>query len=418
MSLGDHPVMTILSALARLAPVALLMAATGSPASAAERPKVRAVTAFITIDAKSYPAQFESAVAFLDDARARYRKAGFDVETIRIATQPYSEYTRGLSHDEALALLRRIDAISARLNFSPSIGPAMLHDGDDDAPVALLADLLTQPSRINACLVTAADDGIHWASLHRAARLIKEISQRSPRGQGNFNFAAIAMLKPNGPFFPGAYHVGAGHLFSVGLESANVVGEVFAQYHEPRAAQKALTDALSLPLREAEGVALQIAAASGWAYAGIDPTPAPLGEVSIGRAIESFTGSPFGASGTMTAAAVITRAVQSTTVKRVGYAGLMIPVMEDAVLAQRWAEGTYTADSILAYSAVCAAGLDTIPLPGDISEAHLEQILSDLTTLAYKWNKPLAARLLPVPGKTTGARTEFDDPRMANTTIH
>jgi uncharacterized protein (UPF0210 family) len=29
-------------------------------------------------------------------------------------------------------------------------------------------------------------------------------------------------------------------------------------------------------------------------------------------------------------------------------------------------------DSLLAYSAVCAGGLDTIPLPGDISEERLE----------------------------------------------
>jgi len=39
------------------------------------------------------------------------------------------------------------------------------------------------------------------------------------------------------------------------------------------------------------------------------------------RAIESFTGGPFGMSGTMTAAGIITRAVQSVPVKRVGYSG-------------------------------------------------------------------------------------------------
>ncbi len=385
---------------------------------AAERPKVRAITAFIDIDAKSYRSQFESTVQFLNSARASYTKAGFEVETIRIATQPFPQYTHGLSYAAALTLLRNIDALSAKLNFSPAIGPAMQQDSDDTAPIDLLADLLSQPSRINATLITASDDGIHWGSIQQAARLIKAVGQRSAHGQGNFNFAPVAMLKPYGPFFPAAYHLGGSHHFAVGLEGANVVTEVFQHNHDPRTAEKALAEALTIHLQKAEAIAIEIAKTSNWTYAGIDPTPAPLGEVSIGRAMEAFTGSPFGSPGTMTAAAVITRAVQSIAIKRTGYAGLMIPVMEDAVLGRRWAEGTYTADALLAYSSVCAAGLDTVPLPGDITEAHIAQILSDVATLAYKWKKPLAARLLPVPGRKSGEMTEFNDPRMANTKIH
>ena len=68
-------------------------------------------------------------------------------------------------------------------------------------------------------------------------------------------------------------------------------------------------------------------------------------------------------------------------------------------------------------SAVCAGGLDTIPLPGDISEARLARILGDVASLAWKWRKPLAARLLPAPGKKPGERTAFDDARMANTVV-
>ena len=162
---------------------------------------------------------------------------------------------------------------------------------------------------------------------------------------------------------------------------------------------------------------MKVAALSGWAYAGIDPTPAPLGDVSIGRAIEAFTGGPFGASGTMTAAAIVTRAVRAAPVQQVGYAGLMVPVLEDNVLAKRWEEGTFNIDSLLAYSAVCASGLDTVPLPGDISEQQIARILGDVASLAYKWQKPLAARLLPAPGKKAGDRTEFEDSRMANTTV-
>jgi uncharacterized protein len=387
-------------------------------AAADQRPKVRAITAFIDVDAQSYASQIEDTVRFLNAAREQYRKAGFEVESIRIATQPFPQYTHGLSHEAALSLLHNIDELAGKLKFAASIGPAMLHDNDDPAAVALLADALATPSRLNASLVTADEDGIHWNGLHQAARLIKAVSERSTHGQGNLNFAAVAMLKPYGPFFPGAYHLGgASRTFAVGLEGANVVARAFQEDHDPRTAEKHLSDALNAPLMDAEKTAQQIASASGWNYAGIDPTPAPLGEVSIGHAMELFTGARFGEAGTMTAAAVITRAVKSVQVKQVGYSGLMVPVLEDAVLCKRWAERSYTIDSLLAYSAVCAGGLDTVPLPGDISEEKLARILSDVATLAYKWHKPLAARLLPVPGRKAGGRTEFNDPRMANTII-
>jgi uncharacterized protein (UPF0210 family) len=203
----------------------------------------------------------------------------------------------------------------------------------------------------------------------------------------------------------------------LGLEGANVVADTFAQYREPLEAEKQLSAALARHLRAAEAVATKVSGSSGWTYAGIDPTPAPLGDVSIGRAIESFTGAPFGAGGTMTAAAIVTRAVKSVPVKQVGYSGLMVPVLEDNVLARRWEQGTFNIDSLLAYSAVCAGGLDTVPLPGDISEEQLARILGDVASLAYKWQKPLAARLLPAPGKKAGERTEFEDSRMANTIV-
>jgi len=396
----------------------LALVASTAVLTAGPRPKVRAITAFIDVDAQNYTRQIEDAVKFLNSARDTYVAAGWEVETIRIATQPFPEYTKGLSHADALAVLHGIDALGARLQFTPAIGPAMWNDADPAGPVDLLIDFLATPGRTNASLITAAEDGIHWNAIRQAARLVKAVSQRSTHGQGDLNFAAIAMLKPYGPFYPGAYHAGGTRVFSIGMEGAGVVGEVFAQEHDPRAAEKKLADALTQHLRQVESTAVEVAKRSGWTYEGIDPTPAPLGEVSIGRAIESFIGAPFGSSGTMTAAAVITRAVQSVEVKRVGYSGLMVPVLEDAVLAKRWAEGTYTLDALLAYSAVCAGGLDTIPLPGDISEDRLARILSDVATLAYKWQKPLAARLLPAPGRKSGERTQFEDSRMANTVIH
>jgi uncharacterized protein (UPF0210 family) len=381
------------------------------------RPKVRAITAFINIDSTNYASVVEDAVKFLNTAREAYRGAGFEVETIRVVTQPFPKYTSGMKRPEALALVRKYSELGVKLGFAPNIGTAMVGDGDSAEPVDLLAEILSSGIKVNASLIVAAEDGIHWRAIRQAARMVKAVSAGSPHGGGNLNFAVTAMVKPYGPFYPGAYHLGTGHTFAVGLEGANVVADVFAQYQEPLEAEKQLSAALARHLRAAEAVAMKVAGSSGWTYAGIDPTPAPLGDVSIGRAIERFTGAPFGAGGTMTAAAIITRAVKSVPVKQVGYSGLMVPVLEDNVLAKRWEEGTFNIDSLLAYSAVCAGGLDTVPLPGDISEEQIARILGDVASLAYKWQKPLAARLLPAPGKKAGDRTEFEDSRMANTVV-
>jgi uncharacterized protein len=398
---------------------ALIAAAAPAPRAAGTvKPRIRAITGFVTIDRTSYPAQLEQTVAFLNTVRDAVKAAGYEVGGVRISTQPFPDFTRGLGRDDALAMLRRINDLAGTLRFNGNVGPAMVKDTDDVAPVDLITEILSAPgNRLNANIIVAADDGVHWNAVKQAARIVKAVGERSPHGQGNFNFGATAMLKPYGPFYPGAWHAGGGpRTFAIGLESANVVMDVFARERDPRTAAKALTDALAVHLRAVESAAKHAADGSGWTYAGIDPTPAPGGQNSIAAAIESFTGAPFGAPGTETASAIITRAVKDVPVKQTGYSGLMIPVLEESVLTRRWTEGTYSLDSILAYSAVCAGGVDTVPLPGDTSEAAIASIIGDVATLAFKWNKPLAARLLPAPGKKAGELTEFSG-ALANAII-
>jgi uncharacterized protein len=91
--------------------------------------------------------------------------------------------------------------------------------------------------------------------------------------------------------------------------------------------------------------------------------------------------------------------------------------MEDDLLARRWEEGWLGVDQLLAYSAVCGTGLDTVPLPGDSSVGQLTALICDMATLAVRLKKPLSARLLPVSGKSAGERTDFSSPYIVNTLI-
>lgn len=383
------------------------------------KPKVRAITAFVRLDSKNCQTKLADALAVLHKTKAEFESQGYEVETIRFTTQPLAELTSGLSEDQALAFLGQLDKIAVKETVDANIGPAMLHDTDDPATMHLLERALSTLPHLNASAIIADDTGIHWKTIARTTELVKYVAVHSPHAQGTFNFAATAMLKPYGPFYPGSWHNGPGGQFAIGFEGANIVRDVFAKDKgNAEAATRDLTAALTTHARAADAVGNQIAAVTGWTYMGVDPTPAPLGDVSIGAAIEAFTGARFGSSGTLTASRIITAAVKAVPVKQTGYSGLMVPVMEDKLLAQRWAESAYNIDSLLAYSSVCGTGLDTIPLPGDVSAEQMNRIFSDVASLAIKWNKPLSARLQPIPGKKAGDRTEFDDPFLFNTTIH
>jgi uncharacterized protein (UPF0210 family) len=388
-------------------------------ASDAIKPKVRTITAFLRLDRSKYEEQIDEAMRVLSAAKAEFARRGYETQTVRIVTQPFAELVKGLSDVQALSFLRSLDDLSQKDGFMPNVGPAMLHDTDDPAAMRLLAQVLSTLPHLNASAIIADDDGIHWKAIRESAKLVHYVADHSVHSQGTFLFAATAMLKPLGPFYPGAYHTGAGKQFSLGFEGASVVQQVFGSTHADFDASVAeLTRQLTIHARVGEEVGNAVGASSGWEFVGVDPTPAPLGDASIGDAIEQYVGSPFGSNGTMTAALAITTAVKGVKVKQVGYSGLMLPVMEDKRLAQRWAENTYEIDSLLAYSSVCGTGLDTVPLPGDVSEDRLAKIFSDVASLAWKWHKPLTARLQPVTNKRAGDKTDFDSQYLFNTTLH
>jgi len=301
-----------------------------------QKPKVRAITAFVKLDRERHAAQIAETLGMLRKGKAAIERTGYDVQSIRIVTQPFPDYTRGLTPAQTLAFMRQYEALAAKEDFVANIGPAVLHATDDLGNVARLTEILSHTKDLNASAVVADEHGVRWEVVRATARLLKEVAARTPRSQGTFNFTATALVPEYTPFYPGAWHAGEGRRFSIGLQAANGVEEVFADNPgNAEATREKLAAAMSTHCKQLEQTARAIEKDTGWTYEGIDPTPAPLKDVSIGAAIEKFTGARFGSSGTLTAAALITQALQSLPVKRVGYVGLMLPVLEDARLAQR-----------------------------------------------------------------------------------
>jgi len=386
-------------------------------ATAAVKPKIRTVTAFINLDPAQYEQQVADTLQMLRRAKTTFESRGYEVETLRIATQPFPEYTKGMSTQQAVAFFQKYDELAEKEKFAAGIGPAMLNADDPESQADLLAKILAVTKHLRGSIVIAGDDGVRWKAIGAAARAIKKLEDETEHSQGNFNLGAIAVVPPYSPFFTAAYHTGFGHQFAIGLESANIVEAAFQHAPDIESAKRKLTDILTEQASDIERHANRVDQETGWRYMGIDLSPAPLKEVSIGAAIEELIQQPFGSAGTLTAAGTITTAVKNVPVKQTGYNGLMLPILEDSRLAQRWSEGRVSLEGLLSYSAVCGTGLDTVPLPGDVTIEQLDMILADVATLAVKWHKPLSARLLPVKGKGPGDMTEFDDPFLVNSTI-
>jgi uncharacterized protein len=384
---------------------------------ATAKPKIRTITAFIRLDRQNYASQIADALAMLNEAKFGFRLSTYEVETVRITTQPFPEIIKDLSNEQALDFFHELDRLAQRDGFALDIGPAMIADTDDPGRADLLAQIIATTQSINGFIVIADGSGIHWNAVRAAARVIKYLEEHTTHSEGNFRFAAGAFPPAIAPFYPVSHTSGAGHQFAIGMESANIVQQVFATKPDLSTASEQLAEALGSEAQKVEVVGHMIETKTGWHYEGIDLTPVPLKDISIGAAMESLIRNPIGSPGSLSTALVITSAIRRIQVKQAGYSGLMLPVLEDSVLARRWEGGTISRDSLMSYSSVCSTGLDAIPLPGDISLHDLESIIGDVASLAVKWHKPLSVRMLPVAGKHVGEMTEFGSPYLVNIKI-
>src|SRR6478736_8914222 len=95
------------------------------PAAAKHKFRIRTITAGVNLDSTSDLKTIESAIDFLQKARKRFEDEGYEIQTVRIATQPFSQYLNGKSRAAALDDLKRIDGVLSEKNVILSIGPVI-----------------------------------------------------------------------------------------------------------------------------------------------------------------------------------------------------------------------------------------------------------------------------------------------------
>ena len=388
---------------------------------------IRSITCFVNVgDPATQSDTVRAAGRLVREASAALESAGFPVQTTRLATQPLS-----LLPAEPLELAVELWPQCADAGFEYlSLGP-VLADGPDADPSGLsfsgqsLSRLTAIPDLIRATqsvfagvLVARKGRGLHLGAIQRTARIVREIAHSTELGFGNLRLAMLANVGPHTPFFPAAYHDGGPPALAIATESADLAVAAFSEAGSLDEARGRLVAAVQAAARQIVAQVHSLAERHGYRFAGIDFSLAPFPEEarSIGTAVERLGVDRFGAPGTLFVASLLTDCLRRAAgaYPCCGFSGLMLPVLEDATLAARSREGLFTVNDLLLYSAVCGTGLDTVPLPGDVSEEELASILLDVATLALRLDKPLTARLMPIPGAKSGDLTAFDFPYFAN----
>ena len=385
--------------------------------SAARLPRIRALTAGVDLESLDDLGPVERAIDRLGRARVRLEAEGFEVQLPRLALPPRLARLDPGARQASLAIVRELDALAGAAGCVISVGPVVADDGPAPGVADWIADLVGATRHTFTSVVIASPEGgVHRQGARLAAEAMRAIAAVTPDGLGNFRFAAAARIPAGTPFFPVAHHHGAPSI-AAGLESAHLVHDAVLDTARPRDLERRLLDVLGPPAMGVERILDGIARDERIQYLGVDTSPAPLGDASIGAAIEALANAPFGDAGTLDACAMITAALRTLPVRTCGYCGLMLPVLEDDVLAARASEGRFGIRELLLYSSVCGTGLDVVPVPGDTPAAALERLLLDVAALSTRLDKPLSARLLLAGGLTAGETTDFDSPYLTNSRV-
>lgn len=385
---------------------------------------IRSVTCFLTVSASEFQEDINQVGHLAAEVRTALESGGFPVQTSRLATQPLSRLP-----GDPLSLAEELWGRCVDAGFEYlSLGPVLVDTpGSDSSALGqgdeTLARLEAVPQIIQSTdsvfasvLVASRAHGLNLLAIRHTARIIEQIAQTTELGFGNLRLAALANVGPHIPFFPAAYHDGGPPALAIATEAADLAVRAFSESGSLEEARGRLIAAVEAAGRRITDLVRPLTEQYRVRFIGLDFSLAPFPEEtrSIGAAIERLGVDRFGAPGTLFAASFLTECLRRADYPHCGFNGLMLPVLEDAVLAARSQEGLFTVNDLLLYSAVCGTGLDTVPLPGDIEAEELAGILLDMAALALRLDKPLTARLMPIPRARAGEPTQFDFPYFAN----
>jgi len=379
---------------------------------------IRALTGFLDPGWPVDSHLISDLAACLTAARQLLAEAGYPVQSLRLATPPPAEFSKPVPPSALGALARQLEAecFVHGIDYA-ALGPALPEEPDG---YAAIPEVLASTENIFASgLFADPESGLSFPAARACAQTIIDSATVSPDGFANLRFAALANVPAGAPFFPAAYHRGGPTALAVATEAAELAVDALRDVPSLATARRRLVSMIEAHAAAITRFTQRVAAEREVHFLGIDFSLAPYPEHarSLGTAMEALGLPAAGLAGTVAAAAFLTDCLDQAQFLRTGFCGLLLPPLEDDTLAARAAEGSLTITDLLLCSAVCGTGLDTLPLPGDTTVDQITALLIDLGALALRLDKPLTARLMPIPGKAVGDEVHFDFPYFADSRV-
>lgn len=380
--------------------------------------KIRSITSFINPGWPLNERPLQDCAGLAAAARLEFERSGYEVQTARLATPPFAQFLTKVDGPTLIRLAVELEKLASQFGIQYiSLGPAL----PENLPhFELIPQVIAATQNVFLTgSMTTADGGVSLPAVRLCARVIHQIAPLSSDGFANLRFAALAGVPAGAPFFPAAYSGNGKPAFALALEAADLAVEALSSADSLAQARTALIGTIEHHAGSLTRIARGLASRFEFEFGGLDFTlaPFPTEAGSIGTALERLGLPGFGRHGSLAAVAFLADTLDRARYQKTGFNGMMLPVLEDAVLARRTADGLLTVKDLLMFSAVCGTGLDTVPLAGDVSVDQLNALLLDLASLALRAGKPLTARLMPIPGKQPGDPTEFDFPFFANSRV-
>lgn len=366
---------------------------------------IRSITIGLPLETLSTAEIDERVHALIEAAAGTLGQRGLAPRTARF-TLPASG-SEGEAEGVLLSKLRWVDELARTTGVRWFCLPLdFVSPGPRRGRIQAALDGIVRFERMFLNLMLAAERRIAVNAVHDVAKLVLDVSRKSSNGFDNFRVGASMNCPANAPFFPFSRHEGSNVGFSFALETTQLALEAVGSTgapHDAGAVRDRIVAAVAPRLAEIDRLGERLAEASGTEYRGLDASfaPMPAEGVSVATLVEQIIGAPIGSSGSVYATVFLTDALRTALAvsgaRAVGFNGVMYSVLEDPVLAASNNKRRITIDALLASAAVCACGLDMVPVPGLSFAEEIGAVILDVAAFSCALDKPLGVRLLPIP---------------------
>ena len=230
--------------------------------------KIRSITVFCQPGFPPNRLLLQQLGIFAGHARKLYEQAGYEVESLRLATPPFVSFLSPENLVEA-ALTLAIETHAEGFEYI-SLGPV---PADRPDLLQFIPRVLAQTQNVFfSAQLTTPNHEVSSPAAQAAAKLICQLAQVEPNGFANLNFCALVNVPAYAPFFPAAYAQNSPPAFALALEAADLAEQVFSQAQSLQAARKTLIAEVESHAQKLEAIGQKLTKIYTYNFKGLDFT--------------------------------------------------------------------------------------------------------------------------------------------------